>query len=319
MTSYNDILACLSNEELKKVRERINGIKVNVLLVGGTGVGKSSTIHALFKESGMESGVKIGDSTKPETMEIARYDLGNFVIWDTPGLGDTPANDARHREIITELLKRTDAKGNPVIDLVLLILDAGSRDYSSAFTLIKDVIHPNLTSQNMDRLLIAVNQADMAMKGRYWDKIENKPEQPLVDRLDELVQTIRERIQADTALGVDPIYYSAGCVINGETLSKPYNLQKLLSYFVELLPQKKRIAIVAHINEKKENFASNDNKSNYEQKIEKSMFSSLTDFLKDVAGEVGSKVGVMLKDVVTDPQNIKTALTFAIGLFLKKK
>jgi predicted GTPase len=37
---------------LKKILERIKYTKINVLLIGGTGVGKSSTINALFQNVG---------------------------------------------------------------------------------------------------------------------------------------------------------------------------------------------------------------------------------------------------------------------------
>lgn len=318
----NEFLSNLSTADAKKLRDRIRETKINVLLVGGTGVGKSSTINALFDSQGMENRAKVGDSTKPETMEIDSYEMENLIIWDTPGLGDSIEKDATHKRKISEILKRKDANGQPLIDLVFLILDSSSRDFSSAFTLIEKVILPNLVEGDRDRLLIGLNRADNAMSGHFWNKSENRPEQKLIERLEEQVKTVSERIKADTGLDIEPIYYSAGCEIDGEILSRPYNLQKLLSFIMDRLPKKKRAAIAMHINENEANFRSNDEKADYAEKIEKSIFDSVTDWVKDVIGDVAGQVGSMIKTAVTDPNNIKIAagLAFsAITAFLKKK
>ena len=59
--------------------------KINLMLVGASGSGKSSTINALFDMSV----AKVGVGADPETKEITKFDFGNFTIWDTPGLGDS--------------------------------------------------------------------------------------------------------------------------------------------------------------------------------------------------------------------------------------
>ena len=48
--------------------------KVNLMVTGATGCGKSSTINALF---GVEV-AKVGTSVDPETMEIEKYELDNM-------------------------------------------------------------------------------------------------------------------------------------------------------------------------------------------------------------------------------------------------
>ncbi|WP_280564917.1 GTPase [Chromohalobacter sp. 48-RD10] len=301
----HDPLSELSSEELRKIRDRIRATKINVLLVGGTGVGKSSTISALFQSQELESNATVGQTPNPETIDVSAHELNNLIIWDTPGLGDSPERDKEHRDKIIELLHRKDEHGQPLIDLVFLILDAGNRDFSSAFALTKDVILPNLAHDDRDRLLIGLNQADQAMKGYYWNKEEDKPEPKLLERLDELHQSVKDRIKGDTGLEVDPIYYSAGCILNGEVLSRPYNLQKLLSFILERLPKKKRAAIALNINEDEQNFQSNDDKEDYQEKAEESILSSLADYIKDIATGVGDQV----KKIITNPDNIKWAAT----------
>ena len=317
-SSTTDILKSLSNEQLKRIKERIRNTQINVLLVGGTGVGKSSTINALFQNEGKEDAANVGDSTRPETMEIAKHELNeNLTIWDSPGLGDSPEKDAEHSRKIIEALHKKDSHGKPLIDLVFLILDASSRDYGSAYELINNVIIPNLHSDDHDRLIIGLNQADQAMKGHYWNKEENRPEEKLLERLDELALTVKDRIKESSGFNVEPIYYSAGCVLDGEQLSSPYNLTKLLSYILDHLPKKKRAVIAEHINQDDDNFRHNDNNHDYQQRVDTSIFSSFLGWAKEVVSEVGEHV----KDILTDPENIKIAASAAksfIKAFFKK-
>lgn len=58
----------------------------------------------------------------------------------------------------------------------MVILDGSSRDLGTSYELINKVIIPNL-GEDKSRLLIAINQADQAMKGRNWNEETNQPEQ----------------------------------------------------------------------------------------------------------------------------------------------
>lgn len=313
MTTGNNIHN-LSTAQLQKLKDKLKAVKINVLLVGGTGVGKSSTINALFQDAGLDSKAIIGQLGKPETMDISAHELGNLVIWDSPGLGDSPEKDVKHREKIVEALHWKDDQDKPLIDLVFLVLDAGSRDFGSAYTLIKEVIVPNLGGHDHDRLLVTLNQADNAMKGHGWIRGENRPDEELVEWLEQQVVTVKERIKADTGLDIEPVYYSAGCTINGKRRSEPYNLNKLLSFILDHLPKKKRAVIALHINEDTDNFRINDDKEDYQAKVDKSIFASLSAWVQDVVGQAADTAGEMIKKVVTDPDNIKWAATTAISL-----
>tara|TARA_B100000614_G_scaffold229792_1_gene222461 strand:+ start:11142 stop:12098 length:957 start_codon:yes stop_codon:yes gene_type:complete len=305
----------LDLNDLRQIRKHISQTKVNVLLVGGSGVGKSSTINALFQRHGLESNAKIGQGTEPETKEISHHEIDNLVIWDTPGLGDSTQKDEEHQKKIVDLLHKKDDEGQPLIDLIFLILDASSRDFSSAFALIRETLLPNLHHDDRNRILIGLNQADLAMKGHFWNHENNKPEDELVARLEDLVDTVRFRIKADTGLEVDPIYYSAGCTIDNKVLSNPYNLQKLLSFIMERLPNKKRAAIALHINKDEDNFRDNDNKEDYQEKINKSLLDSFLAFIR----ETTSDIAVRIREIVTDPDNIKSATLAIFKLFIASK
>ena len=149
---------------LQKILETIKNTKVNVLLIGGTGAGKSSTINALFHTSGtqMENKAVVGESANPETMGVHHYELENVVIWDSPGLGDSAQKDQQHQQKIIELLRRKDAAGRPLIDLIFLVLDGASRDFNSAYKLIK-----NGEQQGKSR-----DEICLALRERFGEKNE---------------------------------------------------------------------------------------------------------------------------------------------------
>ena len=108
-----------------------------------------------------------------------KYRIGKLVLWDTPGLGDGTEIDEHHRKVITELLRDEDDDGNALIDLVLVILDGSTRNLGTSYKLLNDVIIPEL-EEDTDRILIALNQADIAMKtGRHWDYEKNEPDETL--------------------------------------------------------------------------------------------------------------------------------------------
>ena len=222
------------NKMLKNVM-RLKAQKMNIMITGATGCGKSSTINAIFGTEVAE----VGFGVDPETMEIRKYELDNLVLWDTPGLGDGKEADNRHTKNIIKKLSEVDKNGNALIDLVLVILDGGSRDLGTAYELINKVIIPNFGEGKENRILVAINQADMAMKGRNWDYDKNEPNQKLVDFLEEKVRSVRDRVYEATGVTIEPIYYSAGYREKGGEQSRPYNLSKLLYYIVKAIPSEK--------------------------------------------------------------------------------
>ena len=280
------------NERLSrliKVRDK----KVNIILVGATGSGKSSTVNALFN---MDV-AKVGVGVNPETDLITSYELENLTIWDTPGLGDGVKNDEAYNKMLVDKLSELDKNGNPLIDLVLVILDASSKDLGTSYDLINNVIIPCLGEDKENRVIVGLNQADVAMKGKHWDYEKNEPDEVLLDFLKKKADSVQARIKEGTGLNIKPVFYCAGYKEDGEEQCKPYNLTKLLYYIINSIPREKRIALAENINTDKDNWLFDDEEREYKDGIKSSIWDSIktcvwleTDICSDTGSDIGEKI-----------------------------
>lgn len=276
------------NKRLSKLI-RMREKQVNILLVGATGSGKSSTVNALFN---MEV-AKVGVGVDPETDTITSYTLSNLVIWDTPGLGDSVENDERYNLMLTKKLCETDDNGKMVIDLVLVVLDSSTKDLRTTIDLIKDTIIPSLGDDAAGRILVGLNQADIAMKGKHWNSETNEPDEVLSDFLEKKAESVRERINKSTELNIEPVYYCAGYTEENGEQCKPYNLAKLLYYIIKSIPSEKRLGIVDNINKDKEVWIHNDDHIQYTREIKKTFWDTVSDYIEetaDTAGLIGESI-----------------------------
>jgi len=282
---------------------KLKNHKVNLMITGATGCGKSSTINAMFKTEV----AKVGVGVDPETMDIQKYELGNLVLWDSPGLGDGKEKDIEHSKGIIKKLNELDDNGKPLIDMVLVILDGGSRDLGTSYELINQVIIPNLGQATSDRILIAINQADVAMKGRYWNFKNNKPEPELIAFLGDKVASVKGRVMEATGVNIEPIYYSAGYK-DGDEEQTPWNLSKLLYFIVKNTPTEKRLSYVDNISDKKEMWQDDDGLKEYRNEVRSSFAetvqecaSACADFsgeLLEVFGKTAGKIGRLIGGAV---------------------
>ncbi len=202
---------------------------LDVLLVGATGAGKSSTLNAVF---GMEV-AKVGDGVEPETQCVSSHGLHEFLrLHDCAGLGDGKAADLEHtKNIVYELQREITVGGQPwkFMDLALVLLDGGSRDMGTAFRLLESVVLKNIEPQ---RVIVAINQADMAMKGRHWNHEQNRPEAALAQFLDEKAESVQRRILESTGLRIRrPVCYSARA---------GYNVCALMDHIIDHVPTSRR-------------------------------------------------------------------------------
>ena len=202
---------------------------LDIMVTGVTGAGKSTTLNSFFKKEV----AKVGTGVDPETMELDSYTLNDLVrFWDTPGLGDGVEIDRIHSKKIVDLLYKTyilDDTTYGWIDLVLVIIEGANRDMGTTYNLLNNVIVPNF---QRDRILVVINQADVAMKGRHWDNKRNKPDSVLEKFLDDQAESIQRRVKEATNVDIiKPIYYS---------VENNYNITKLFDMIIENMPKTRR-------------------------------------------------------------------------------
>jgi len=202
---------------------------LDVMVTGVTGAGKSTTLNAFFQKSV----AKVGHGAEPETMELGAYRLNNLLrIWDTPGLGDGVSRDLEHQRRIIGLLNKTyslERHAYGFIDLALVVIDASCRDLGTTFHLLNDVIIPNI---QRDRILVAINQADFAMKGRHWRQDVRLPDAELLDYLERQAISVQRRVREATGVDIRrPVFYSA---------EYGFGVREVFDRIVEQMPLERR-------------------------------------------------------------------------------
>ncbi len=209
--------------------QQVGWLPLDVMATGVTGAGKSSTLNSLFTKNVAE----VGDGVEPMTMETGYYELNDVLrIWDTPGLGDGVENDKRHKKKLVELLRKTyalDGKEYGFVDMVLVIIEGSSRDMGSTYTLLNEVLVPNIQKE---RILVVINQVDVAMKGRHWNQKTGKPDTQLLNFLEEKALSVQRRVKEATGVSIlKPVYYSA---------VYKYNLHAVLDFIIDNIPLHRR-------------------------------------------------------------------------------
>ncbi|MBQ2617004.1 MAG: 50S ribosome-binding GTPase [Synergistaceae bacterium] len=316
----------INETEKKKIFDillNMRNQKINLMITGGTGVGKSSTINALF---GREIS-RVGIHAEPETMEIKSYELNDKItLWDSPGLGDGK-KDPEHARKIVELLHRKDASGAYMIDLVLVLADAASRDLGTTYSLISDVIVPNLGDENdkKTRVIAALNKCDSVMP-RHWNYNNSTPDDVLTRELESRADILRRRIKDTTGVDVETMYYSAGDKEEGQEQYPPYNLAKLLSLIISHTPVKKRVAVLEEVSRDKETWKRNDGK--YGRKMQEDLAETVSSYINEFSdiggsigdvilpGGVGRTVGRVVGGLVGAVADVFSGVVSTIGNFI---
>lgn len=228
MKALNDYRIRDIEKKLEKARFR----PLDVMVTGVTGADKSTTLNTIFRKNV----ATVGNGVDPETMYLDYYSLNDvFRLWDTPGLGDGVTNDETHKRKLVDLLYKTYSLDGNIygwIDSIIVVLEGLNRDMGSTYTLLNEVIVPNIQAE---RILVVINQADMAMKGRHWNKETNRPDEVLLDFLEKQAISIQNRVKEATGVTIrKPVYYSA---------EYGYNVEKLLDFIIDNMIVERRSLI----------------------------------------------------------------------------
>lgn len=213
------------SNDIKEKLDTIGFMPLDILVVGGTGVGKSSTLNTIFDKTIC----RVGDRCDPETTNVKSFSLNDYMrFWDSLGLGDSIKNDKKHEKKLIDSMYLSFNKKNRyfgVIDMILVLVDGGSRDIGTPCNIISNLIIPNFQS---NRILVAINQADVAMRGRHWDTDKNKPDPILNDYLKDKANSIQQRIRESTGVSIHkPVCFSA---------EKGYHIKALMNLIINNMP-----------------------------------------------------------------------------------
>ena len=221
MTNFRDY----RKMDIEKKLEKARFMPLDVMVTGVTGAGKSTTLNTIFRKNV----AIVGNGVDPETMSLEFYSLNDVF--------NGVKNDEIHKRKLVNLLYKTYSLDGNVygwVDLAIVVLEGLNRDMGSTYTLLNEVIVPNIQA---DRILVVINQADMAMKGRHWNKETNRPDQVLVDFLEKQAISIQNRVKEATGVTIrKPVYYSA---------EYGYNIEKLLDFIIDNIILERRQLIGA--------------------------------------------------------------------------
>lgn len=195
----------------KEIKER----PFRVAVIGQSGVGKSTTLNAVFGLNNYVSDVAEGTTEIVEKVFPMR-DGFNLSIYDMPGLNNDVDKDLEYEEMYKKIL--------PGCDVIVYIINAHSRDLGEDSRILKEIVLPIChTNKLEDNLILAFNKIDTIGETENpndpelrWDIVNNCPTEKLKKaikiKLNNLIETlIDEKIigGADSIKSEQIVFYSA--------------------------------------------------------------------------------------------------------------
>lgn len=203
-----------------------------IALIGETGVGKSSTLNALFNagqtvshteactQEAAEIRVPLGsifvDRMHVDSVEVA---AGDLIVFDMPGLNESLESRSHHLGVYEDVLSQ--------VDVALWILDGSNR----AMGAIQDEIRkldPRLTQ----RMVFALNKVDAIFPETEWIDVANLPSEAQEANINRRIADVESKVRA-----VLPDW--SGAVI-GYSAARRYKLPQLFAAMLDSVSRERR-------------------------------------------------------------------------------
>ncbi|MDD1793789.1 hypothetical protein L4D06_19480 [Enterovibrio makurazakiensis] len=290
--SHSSLLDEFKKATLQLRLHELEAQSLNILFAGPQGVGKTATIKALFGDDLV--GDALSEQTASNSLEVSRYEKGGLVVWDYPGHTGHAEQDALLDMQLGATLTECDGDGTPLIDMVVVVLDAAERNLNSGYRLICEVIVPALGDQFDSRLVVGLNKVDAASYGYEWDFAMDTPSPEVEIWPESTASLLRHCMLDESGLEIAPVCYAAEFA-RKDDIARPFNLLKLVNEMVSKLPIEKKLMVFdAPLNNKTMAWHESDDRINYLVQMENNLFDLIYEGAKDGArfgGLLGAYLG----------------------------
>lgn len=182
------------------INERIRKKPFRVAIIGQSGVGKSSTLNAVFGVNSYVSDVAEG-TTNIEEHVFPMQDGFSLTVYDMPGLNNDIHRDLEYEALYKQLL--------PTCDVIVYIINAHSKDIGEDCRILKEVVIPICKGNNvLPNLILGINKVDTIGQAEdpndpelRWDVINNVPTEKLKKFIKIKLGSISDRLIEEGLVG----------------------------------------------------------------------------------------------------------------------
>lgn len=212
----------------KQLKNEIKNVPLpKIAIIGFTGVGKSTTLNALFNAGQPTSNVRACTQNEaPIIGDVSKYtgSKGSVIIYDMPGLGEDIYSDRKHFETYKRVL--------PIVDIAVWTFHTGDRSMTPMQEALQGLIN-YLGNDFQEKLMFAINKADAISPGESaWNATLNSPSPEQRKNITELESYVREKIRQ-----IMPRWNGSIVTYSAKTR---FRLSQLMTAMVETLPKERR-------------------------------------------------------------------------------